>query len=134
MKIICVGNRFLYPDGAALWLYDDAIKYVWPQEVEWIEGGLGGLNLITHFDTNKDVLVLDFIPNKNNGEVFDSQDEHIAQPCSYSHANALYYLLNSLTHVYDSVPNVLVMACNPEHHNWKQLVLQSINKQVSCYE
>jgi len=128
MKIICIGNRYISPDGAALWLYDEAIKKSWPKNIEWIEGGLGGLNLMPHFETDDDCLLIDYMPSKKHAETLSLEEVLTHQPKSYDHSSAFYYLLQSLPHVLDALPPVTLMACNPESDHWQKDIMQQIKQ------
>ncbi len=113
-KIICVGNRFLDPDGAALWIYDQVQKKK-EEHLEWIEGGIGGMNLLPHFETKKEILVLDYFSQTPNATLF-SLEEVLAKVDikEYSHPNAFYYLLNSLEVLLDNKPKISILSCNPQ--------------------
>ncbi|MDQ7049104.1 MAG: hypothetical protein Q9M92_05990, partial [Enterobacterales bacterium] len=71
MKIIALGNRYIHPDGAALWVYDQAEKTQWHSPIDWIEGGLGGLNLSPHFETDRPILLLDYMPEFKNAKQYE---------------------------------------------------------------
>lgn len=138
LKIICVGNRYIEPDGAALWLYDTAIKQTWPTHINWIEGGLGGLNLLPHFDTKENILMLDFMPKQFNGSLFSlaqtlkNNSDSYGQ--AYDHSNAHYYLLHSLPHLYSILPSIHCMACIPTKPNWQQQLFTRVMQHANCYE
>ena len=116
-KVICVGNRYVYPDGAALWVYDSAVKE--QDTLRWVEGGLGGLSLITHFENSSRILLLDYIHNVENATLF-SLDEilSLVDVSSYSHDTAFYYLLSSLEDYFDKLPNIELLSCDPEKSNY----------------
>jgi len=126
LRIICVGNRYIYPDGAALWIYDEAIKQSWPSTFEWVEGGLGGLNLLPYFETNKTIIVIDFIPNSVNASLCRAEAVMRNFSGLYSHSNALHYLLSSLSTLLETVPKIYLMSCNPCESDWKDQIFQQI--------
>jgi hydrogenase maturation protease len=128
-KILCIGNRYVYPDGAALWIYEKVIQNKL-QTLEWIEGGLGGLNLITHFEGCSKVLLLDYVQGVKNAQLFSFKEilEHINVQ-SYSHESAFYYLLNSLDDYFDGeAPKIELISCNPEDENYMDEVLELVYK------
>jgi len=126
MKIICIGNRYIHPDGAALWLYDEAITQSWSDNIEWIEGGLGGLNLMPHFETDDEYLLLDYMPSIKHAQTLSLEQGLKIQPKQYDHSTAFYYLLQSLPVVFSTVPNVTLMACNPDTEHWKTDIFHQI--------
>jgi len=134
MKVICLGNRFIHPDGAALWLYDQALKKEWPLSIEWIEGGLGGLNLSPHFDTKERILLIDYMPEHTSGTVFNLEEILEKKVAHYDHANALYYLLHCLPELLPTLPSINCMSCNPDEKNWQQHMFTQIGQQVDLYE
>ena len=126
MKLICAGNRYIHPDGAALWLYDQASTQPWPAPFEWIEGGLGGLNLLPHFEDTQAVLVIDYMPDRPNAELLTLAQVQPQQPAHYQHDTALVYLLHALPCLLNAPPDVQLMACNPDVSNWQDACLHRI--------
>ena len=129
-KIICVGNRYLNPDGASLWIYDKVKKEQKQFEGKtWIEGGIGGMNLLPHFQTNSDILLLDYIPDIKNATLFHLDDLLARMDIKeYNHASALYYLLGSLDTVLDEKPNIEVLSCNPENEYYQDEVIKFVKE------
>ena len=128
-KILCIGNRYVHPDGAALWIYEKVMQSK-VQTLEWIEGGLGGLNLITHFEGCSKVLLLDYVHGVKNAQLFSFEEilEHIKVQ-SYSHESAFYYLLNILDDYLDGkVPEIELISCNPENENYINEVIELVYK------
>ena len=128
MKVICLGNRFAYPDGAAMWFYEEMLNKNNLETIQWIEGGIGGLNLYPHLETDEPVLFLDYMPACKNGDIVSWEKLQQPGPVSYGHANALYYLLQNLPHLLDELPTISFMACNPEadSNEWIQTIYQNI--------
>jgi len=129
-KIICIGNRFLHPDGIALWIYDKAIQKE-NQNVQWIEGGIGGMNLLPHFQTDQSILILDYFTNETNAQIFSLKE--ILQKINiteYSHPNAFYYLLRSLDILVDKQPKIDILSCNPQSVNYENEIFTSVNEWV----
>ncbi|MDF1874792.1 hypothetical protein JHD48_03460 [Sulfurimonas sp. SAG-AH-194-I05] len=127
-KIICIGNRFVYPDGAALWVYDAVKKETSRKSDMWIEGGLGGLNLITHFEDTSDILLLDYIKEEKNASFFSLQTVlENTNSKEYTHDSAFYYLLHSLETLLPSQPNITFLACNPDKEGFIKEVIEHVN-------
>jgi len=124
-----VGNRFLYPDSSALMVCDKALQsQTADSALEWVDGGLGGLNLATYFQDIKKVLILDYMPNTKHLELFTL--EAILKEMSvkeYSHETALYYLLQSLSVILEKVPEVEILSCDPEEENYIQKTLDFVS-------
>ena len=59
VKIICVGNRFVYPDNFGILVYEYLKSIKINQNISIVEGGVGGLNLATHFDDECKYLIVD---------------------------------------------------------------------------
>lgn len=120
-RILAVGNRYLYPDNAALMVYDEVMKMQNMSNTEWIDGGLGGLNLVSYFENIKNILILDYMPNTKHLTLFTL--ESILQEINikeYSHETALFYLLKSLSTLVETVPNITLLSCNPQEDNYIQ--------------
>ena len=93
-KIICVGNRFAYPDSFGMEIYDRLIIDP-PSGVEVVEGGVGGLSLALHFETDDPVLIVDHGTGFSK-RLFSLQELSLDRVRSYDHASAFYYLLKTL--------------------------------------
>ncbi len=134
MKIICIGNRFIHPDGAALWLYDTAQQQTWAAGIHWIEGGLGGLNLLPHFETRQSIILLDYMPQHANASMTPVHQLLNKQIQQYDHSTALYYLLHCLPLVYSSVPDIQCLSCRPDTPHWQTHVFNRIQHHIKQYE
>jgi len=117
-KIICLGNRFVYPDSFGIEIYN-LLTQQDINDVEIIEGGLGGLNLALHFDTNDAVIVVDqgFGFDKNILNIDDVKNSKNIK--RYDHDTALYYLINTL----NDKSNIMFYISNDE--KWEQFSLKS---------
>ncbi len=127
-RVICIGNRFIAPDGAALWIYD-SVERKKEQHVEWIEGGLGGMNLLPHFQTDQKILILDYFVDIPNASLFDF-DEVVSNinVKEYSHTNAFYFLLLSLDDLLQSRPSIEFLSCNPKYSDYKEEIFTFVKK------
>jgi len=114
--MICIGNRFAYPDNFGMKIYEK-YKDNYDTDIELIEGGIGGLNLALHFETDEPILIID------HGVGFDKNLLHIKELSlnsikQYDHDTAFYYLLKSLNQ-----SNVWIYLSNTQE--WKEETLDS---------
>lgn len=116
MKLLCVGNRFLNPDGAAIWLMEAASRTPerWLPSTEWIEGGLGGLNLLPHFETTAVVVIVDYAPDYPNASLIPWSQLQLSLPKRYDHNTALYYGLHSLEQLVETPPPLALLTLDPQ--------------------
>ena len=97
-KIICIGNRFAYPDNFGILVYEELIKQD-ISDLEIIEGGVGGLSLIPYFEVDEKILIVDFAIGyeKNILNQNDIQKINISE---FNHSTAFLYLLKSIKKEY----------------------------------
>ena len=127
-KILCIGNRYIYPDSAALHVYD-TLNETNPIEssIEWVEGGIGGLSLITHFENVKRILILDYMGDIQNGSFFSLDDVlEVNTIQGYTHESAFYYLLASLEELLQKVPQITFLSCNPANENFVEKIFTQV--------
>ena len=93
MRIICIGNRFYYPDNFGMLIYDQLKKMKLNYEI--IEGGIGGLNLIPYFEDDEKILIVDYSKNINK-KILTKKDIERIELNEYNHATAFLYLLKSI--------------------------------------
>ncbi len=99
--IICIGNRFVNKDSAGLAVYDSLQNFQYdPLQVEIIEGGIAGLNLLPLLERGGRVLFVDAVSGFTQpGEIILLTSEEIIQAFSgthYGHEAGLAYLLTVL--------------------------------------
>jgi len=121
-KIICIGNRFAYPDSFGMEIYERYKEYLSPN-IELIEGGIGGLNLALHFESNEPILIVD------HGSGFEKKLLHIEELSlefvkEYNHDTAFYYLLKSLKQ-----NNIWLYLSNDKH--WREDMLDTYCADIS---
>jgi len=97
MKIICIGNRFSYPDNFGILIYEKLIKIDLDYEI--IEGGIGGMNLLPHFETNDKILIIDYAQNFDKN-ILTKKDIEQIELTEYNHSTAFLYLLKSIENDY----------------------------------
>ncbi len=116
MKFLCIGNRFLNPDGAAIWLMEAAqeVSEQWLPTTQWVEGGLGGLNLLPHFETTDPVVIVDYAPDYPHASLIPWSQLQLALPTHYDHNTALYYGLHTLNQLLDPPPPLALFSLNPK--------------------
>lgn len=110
-KIVCVGNAFAYPDSFGMEIYNQ-LQTQEIEDLEIVEGGVGGLNLAPHFDTPEPVLIVDHGVGFNK-KILSTEDIKKIKIDSYNHSNAFIYLLKSI-----EKDNILIYISNSE--NWKK--------------
>ncbi len=101
-NIICVGNGFASLDDAGPRVYDLLAGRERPPQVEVIDGGLGGLDLLRFVEGAQRVIFVDAVRGfAKPGEVMELSAEDGARSAAdgYDHAAGLAYLLRALPHV-----------------------------------
>ena len=93
MRIICIGNRFSYPDNFGILIYEELKKLNLPYEI--VEGGIGGLNLLPYFEDDKKILIIDYAQNFDKN-ILTKEDIDKIELNEYNHATAFLYLLKSI--------------------------------------
>ncbi len=134
IKIICVGNRYIYPDGAALTIYDQQQQFhldfkVERNKVQWVEGGLGGLSLLPHFETDANILILDYMPQYPNASLVPF-DQLSVTTQDYHHATAFLYLLQTLKYTLEKIPDIMFVSCRPEQTDWELAVKKTLQQLI----
>jgi len=114
-KILCIGNRFAYPDNFGIKVYEH-LKANPPEGVEIIEGGVGGLSLALHFETDAPILVVDHGVGFSK-HFFPLKELPLDHICGYDHDSAFYYLLKTL-----DKPDIWLYVSNDPY--WKKEELQ----------
>ena len=116
-RIICVGNRIMPGDGAGPEVYDELSKRALPDEVELVDGGLSGLEMIRFIPGAERVVFVDAIDGLGEGDdliVLDRESVAIAASDHYGHSAGLPYLMRVLPEVLeDGLPEILVLGVNP---------------------
>ena len=112
-RIICIGNRYIPQDSAGPRVYDRLQRFTLPHNVEVIDGGLSGLNLLRAVEGAERVVFIDSI-NGNcqpRGFVILKPSEVGAQAENGPHhAAGLPYLLRILPAVCDGpLPCIVVL-------------------------
>jgi len=93
VRILCIGNRFAYPDNFGMLIFDELIKLNL-EDVEVVEGGVGGMSLMPYFEDDAKLLIVDYgvgLPN-----ILTNKDIEKLDIKSYEHATSFLYLLKSV--------------------------------------
>ena len=102
-RIICIGNRFINEDAAGLAVYDQLLAMDLPSSVQIIEGGLAGLNLLSHLEQGGRVIFVDTVSGFSADQsIVVLEQKSILQDAEmkgYGHEAGLPYLLSVLPHV-----------------------------------
>ena len=106
-RILCIGNRFVGEDDFGPRVYDMLAGMERPEEVEIVDGGLAGLNLLRYLEDGRQVVFVDAISGfAPMGELTVIDGDIIARQStgSFGHAAGLPFLLRVLPAVVDNPP------------------------------
>ncbi|EKD89174.1 MAG: Hydrogenase maturation protease [uncultured bacterium] len=111
--IICIGNRLLVEDSAALMVFDRLQQRSLPDNISVIEGGLMGLNLLPFLEQGGRVVFVDNVSGftRPGSLVVLGQEEIIATGAGhYDHNSGLAYVLSVLPKVFEGrLPEEIVL-------------------------
>jgi Ni,Fe-hydrogenase maturation factor len=96
IRIICIGNRFAYPDNFGILIYEK-LKKLKLNNIEVVEGGVGGLNLMPYFEDDAKILIVDWGEGK---KIQTNEDIKKLNINEFNHSNAFLYLLKSIDKEY----------------------------------
>ena len=99
--VICLGNRYLAADDLGCRVYDYLATQDLPGDIELIDGGLCGLDLLNLVEGRQRVVFVDAVAGiaDAGAVVVLSQDQVAAYAGRYGHAAGLPYLLGLLPQV-----------------------------------
>ncbi|MFA7281517.1 MAG: hydrogenase maturation protease [Sterolibacterium sp.] len=106
-RIICVGNRYADSDNFGPRVFDCLAARSLPADVDVVDGGLAGLDLLGHLEDGRRVVFVDAVTGfaPPDGIVLLSATEVASQCVSgFDHAAGLPYLLKIMPAVLDSPP------------------------------
>jgi hydrogenase maturation protease len=113
MRIICVGNRSVPEDAAGPRVYDWLVRRGFPPEVEVVDGGLAGLDLIRIVEGAARVVFVDSVAGfsrPGKAIVLDATEAARHAANRYDHTAGLAYLLRVLPDVCEGeMPDVLLL-------------------------
>ncbi|MFH1418396.1 MAG: hydrogenase maturation protease [Planctomycetota bacterium] len=112
-RIICVGNRYVAQDAAGPMVYDRLTRRELPCDVEVIDGGLAGLDLLRFLPGAERVVFVDAVFGSDQPDgvvVLDAGDAAKHADAAYDHSAGLAYLLRVLPQVCEAkMPEVLLV-------------------------
>ena len=114
-SIICIGNRFIEEDASGPRVFDRIqAMHPLPAGIELVEGGLAGLNLLSHLEQGGRVVFVDAVRGftKAGGIVLLNHREILQAPghLRFDHDAGLPYLLAVLPKVCDGeLPEEMVL-------------------------
>jgi len=93
VRIICIGNRFYYPDNFGIEIYEALMQNSY-EDIEVVEGGVGGMNLALYFDDDAEILLVDL--GIDQKKILTQDDIKAMEIDEFDHATALLYLLKTV--------------------------------------
>lgn len=106
-RILCIGNRFVGEDDFGPRVYDTLAGMERPADVEVVDGGLAGLNLLRYLEDGRQVVFVDAVSGfAPIGELTVIDGDIIARQAtgSFGHEAGLPFLLRILPAVVDNPP------------------------------
>lgn len=132
--IICIGNRLLIEDSAALMVFDRLQQRSLPDNITVLEGGLMGLNLLPFLEHGGRVVFVDNVSGftQTGSLIVLGQEEIIATGAEhYDHNSSLAYVLSVLPKVCEGdLPEEIVLL-GIEGPCTERLVEEATNLSVS---
>ena len=112
-RIICVGNRYKPEDSAGPLVYEKLASNELPGNIELIDGGLAGLNLLRFVDGTDRMVFIDAVNGfRPSGGVIvlDAEDASRHADTVFGHSAGLSYFLRVLPQVHDGkLPEIFVV-------------------------
>lgn len=112
-RIICIGNRFVPADSAGPTVFDRLAPRGLPEDLELIDGGLAGLDLLRFVEGAQRIVFVDSIQGFGRpGDVLILEAEEVAATAELTttHSAGLPYLLRVLPLVCESaMPEIKVV-------------------------
>lgn len=106
-RILCIGNRFVGEDDFGPRVYDTLAGMERPANVEIIDGGLAGINLLRYLEDGRQVVFVDAVSGfAPIGELTVIDGDTIARQDTgkFGHEAGLPFLLRVLPAVVDNPP------------------------------
>lgn len=111
-RIICIGNRQVRGDDFGPRVYDCLAAKPLPAEIDIVDGGLAGLNLLRYLEDGRRVVFVDAVAgfSDSDGIVVLTAAE-VACQCAggFDHTAGLPYLLKVMPAVLDSLPPLITV-------------------------
>ena len=106
-RIICIGNPLVAGDDAGPQMFRHLLGEVLPEDVELVDGGTRGLDLLPFFDGARLVLLIDQVEGFNPEDgvaLLCGEDLQRATEKRFDHQAGIGYLLQLLPQVCDIAP------------------------------
>lgn len=106
-RIICIGNRLMAGDEAGPAMFDRLLGESLPEDVELVDGGTRGLDLLPFFDGARLVVLIDQVEGfrPSSGVVLlEGEALQCASEKRFDHQAGIGYLLQLLPMVCDMAP------------------------------
>jgi len=116
-RVICIGHPLLAEDQAGQQLYQRWQKLQFGEEVELIEGGLQGLNLLRFFEDCERVILVDNVCDYlAEPGIIHLRGEQIQAAVSrhFDHSAGLAYLLALLPNLLEEIPEIELIGIEGE--------------------
>ncbi len=112
-RIICIGNRYKPNDMAGPMVHDQLAQRELPPDVEVVDGGLAGLNLLRFVEGAERVVFVDAVAGSDVSDgivLLDVDDAARQAGAEYDHSAGLAYLLRVLPQVCEgTIPEILLV-------------------------
>lgn len=112
-RIVCVGNRYHPEDVAGPLIYDYLQTIARSPDIEVIDGGVAGLDLLRFVESAERVVFVDGLAGPSAAErvvVLTADEVAAGAPDAYDHAAGLPYLLRAWRQLSDGpLPEVLLV-------------------------
>ena len=112
-RIICIGNRYLPEDAAGFAVLGSLLKMKLPDDIEVIDGGLAGLDLLRFIEGAERVVFVDSVSGfDTDGSVVHLDAAEVADLANqrFDHSSGLPYLLRVLPDACQgSIPQIVVL-------------------------
>ena len=95
IRILCIGNCYIEPDSLGARVYDLLSQTELPPDVEVIDGGLAGLNLLPLLDGCERIVFVDTILGDDPTGLQILRADEVESAEVYGHASGLGYLLGA---------------------------------------
>jgi hydrogenase maturation protease len=117
-KIICLGNRFTAWDSAGMVVYDRLKRLSLPPNVDVVDGGLLGLNLLSFMEGADQVVLIDAVHGFGRpGQIIVLQMEEVLSIADelYDRVSHLGHLLKALPRVLGLIPELVLLGIEGEY-------------------
>jgi hydrogenase maturation protease len=108
-RIICLGNRYIESDSLGAKVFDLLSYLHLPPDVELIDGGLSGLNLLPFMDGCERLVFVDAMDGNEPALVQVLRGDELEAEPVYGHAAGLGYLLGAAFAMGGHMPSIFIV-------------------------